>query len=107
MSQIQPGLEQELERMLDVESFPPPEEFSRRALISDRSLHERAERDPEGFWAEQAEALLDWSQPWERVLNDDDPPFYKWFEGGRLNVSENCLDRHVGAGNGDRVAYHW
>ena len=93
--------------MLDIESFPPPEEFARRALVSDRSLHERADGDPEAFWAEQAEALLDWAQPWERVLNDENPPFYKWFEGGRLNVSANCLDRHVHAGNGDRVAFHW
>jgi acetyl-CoA synthetase len=101
------GLEQELERMLDIEAFPPPEAFARQALVDDRSMHEEAERDPEAFWAAQAEALLDWSQPWERVLDDDDPPFFKWFEGGKLNVSANCLDRHVEAGNGDRVAFHW
>ena len=54
----------------------------------------------------QAEQL-DWFKPWERVLDDDDPPFYKWFTGGTLNVSYNCLDRHVIAGRGDRVAFHW
>jgi acetyl-CoA synthetase len=99
-------LEQELERMLDIQRFPPPEEFAASALIADRSMHERAERDPEAFWAEQAQAL-DWQQPWERVLDWDDPPFAKWFTGGRLNVSANCLDRHVDAGLGERVAFHW
>ncbi len=92
--------------MLDIQRFPPPEEFAASALIADRSMHERAERDPEAFWAEQAQAL-DWQQPWERVLDWDDPPFAKWFTGGRLNVSANCLDRHVDAGLGERVAFHW
>jgi acetyl-CoA synthetase len=107
MADTQTGeLEQELERMLDIESFAPPEAFAARASVSDGSLHEEAERDPEAFWARQAEALQ-WSQPWERVLDWDDPPFAKWFTGGKLNVSENCLDRHVDAGHGDRVAFHW
>ncbi len=65
-----------------------------------------AERDPEGFWAEQA-GRLDWATPWERVLNWDDPPFAKWFEGGRLNAAYNCVDRHVEAGRGDKVAFHF
>jgi len=92
--------------MLDTERFDPPEDFAQKALVSDLSLHERAEADPEGFWAEQAGAL-EWAQPWDSVLDDADPPFYKWFQGGRLNVSHNCLDRHVEAGIGDRVAFHW
>jgi acetyl-CoA synthetase len=107
MADTETRLEQELERMLDIESFPPPDGFAAKALVSDDSLREAAEGDPEAFWAEQAEALLDWAQPWERVLNWDDPPFAKWFEGGKLNVSANCLDRHVEAGGGDRIAYHW
>ena len=86
-------------------SFPPPEEFKAQALVTDRSLHEQAERDLEGFWAEQAERLH-WMKPWERVL-DWELPFAKWFVGGQLNVSDNCLDRHVEAGGGDKVAYHW
>jgi acetyl-CoA synthetase len=86
-------------------TFPPPDEFKAEALVTDRSLHEQAEQDLEGFWAEQAERLH-WMKPWERVL-DWDLPFAKWFVGGQLNVSDNCLDRHVEAGGGDKVAYHW
>jgi acetyl-CoA synthetase len=100
-------LEGDLEALLSVERFSPPEEFRRQALIKDWSQHERAERDLEGFWAELADQLLHWDAPFERTLNDSNPPFYKWFEGGTLNVSYNCLDRHVEAGQGDRVAFHW
>jgi propionyl-CoA synthetase len=66
-------------------------------------VYARSLRDPEGFWAEAAEAL-DWDQKWDRVLDDSRPPFYHWFSGGRLNTCYNALDRHVAAGNGDRVA---
>ena len=66
----------------------------------------RADADPEGFWAEQAEALH-WFEKWDQVLDWSNPPFAKWFVGGKLNVSYNCLDRHVEAGLGDRVAFHW
>ncbi|HEY4728469.1 MAG TPA: acetate--CoA ligase [Actinomycetes bacterium] len=86
-------------------TFPPPDEFKADALVTDRSLYEQAEQDLEGFWADQAERLH-WVKPWDRVL-EWDPPFAKWFVGGQLNVSDNCLDRHVEAGGGDKVAYHW
>jgi acetyl-CoA synthetase len=99
-------LERELGELLDQEWFEPPEDFVSQALITDESEHEAAERDPEGWWAKQAEALH-WFQPWDRVLNDEDKPFFKWFEGGKINASYNCLDRHVEAGRGDRVAFHW
>src|SRR3954452_5625418 len=99
-------LEKELESLLEVESFPPPDSFREQASISDDSIFAEAERDPEAFWAKQAEALH-WDEPWEKVLDWSDPPFAKWFEGGKLNVSYNCVDRHVEAGNGDRVAFHW
>ena len=69
------------------------------------SLHEQAEQDLEGFWAEQAERLR-WMKPWDQVLGGS-LPFAKWFVGGQLNVSDNCLDRHVDEGGGDKVAYHW
>ena len=85
--------------------FEPPAGFVERAIVADHSLYERAASDPEGFWAEQAEAL-EWSRPWDRVM-DWTPPFVKWFEGGTLNASVNCLDRHVASGGGDKVAYHW
>ncbi len=100
------SLEQKLDEMLEIERFDAPAAFRQQALLSDPAIYEEAERDPQGWWARQAESLH-WFEPWQRVLNDDDPPFYKWFEGGRLNASYNCVDRHVEAGNGDRVAYHW
>ncbi len=75
------------------------------AVVADSSLYERAGADPEGFWADQA-AALHWFEPWHTVL-EWDLPFAKWFVGGTLNVSFNCLDRHVDAGLGDRVAYHF
>ncbi len=99
-------LDQELARLLEVESFPPPQQFREHALLNDPAVYEEAARDPEGWWASQAQEL-DWSQPFSRVLDDDDPPFYKWFTGGTLNASHNCLDRHVAAGLGERVALHW
>src|SRR4051794_36492117 len=99
-------LEQALEDMLDVESFDPPDEFRQQANVSDASIYESADADFEGFWAEQARAL-DWATEPTQVLDWSDPPFAKWFADGKLNVSHNCVDRHVEAGNGDRVAFHW
>jgi acetyl-CoA synthetase len=101
-----PELERRIAELLDQETFDPPPAFAERALLSDPSIYERAARDPEGWWAEQAEAL-DWSERWHTVLDESEAPFYRWFEGGRLNASHNCLDRHVEAGRGDRVAFHW
>src|ERR1700684_407474 len=99
-------LDSELAELLDVERFEPPAGFRERALLSDPAVYEEAARDPQAWWAKQAEEL-DWFEPWERVLDDPDPPFYKGFVGGSLNVSHNCLDRHVAAGRGERVALHW
>jgi acetyl-CoA synthetase len=100
------ALDDELAALLDVETFEPPDEFRDRALLSDAAIYEQAAADPQAWWEAQA-GELDWFQKWTRVLDDDDPPFYKWFTGGTLNVSYNCLDRHVIAGRGGRVAYHW
>jgi acetyl-CoA synthetase len=91
---------------LEERRFPPSEEFKRDALVVDPWMYDDAERDWEGFWARQAADLLDWSEDWHTIL-DWDLPFAKWFVGGKLNVSYNCVDRHVEAGNGDRVAFHW
>ena len=85
--------------------FTPPAAFVERALVADRSIYDRAEADVEGFWAEQAERLT-WFKGWDTVMNWT-PPTVKWFEGGTLNASYNCLDRHVEAGGGDKVAYYW
>src|SRR5947208_1094191 len=81
--------------------FEPPEGFRAQAVVSDPSIYERAAADPEGFWAEQA-GRLHWSKPWDRVM-DWDPPWVKWFVGGKLNAAYNCLDRHVESGGGDKV----
>jgi acetyl-CoA synthetase len=100
------GLDDELAALLDVETFEPPAEFREQALLNDPDVYAQAAEDPQAWWTAQAEQL-DWFQKWTRVLDDDDPPFYKWFTGGTLNVSYNCLDRHVIAGRGERVAFHW
>src|SRR3954467_4473306 len=102
----QSTLEQDLASLLEVETFDPPKEFTEHALVSDDSIYEEADADYTGFWEKQAETL-DWSKKWDKVIDDSDPPFYKWFVGGELNVCHNCVDRHVEAGNGDRVAYYW
>ncbi|MBV8951325.1 MAG: acetyl-coenzyme A synthetase, partial [Actinobacteria bacterium] len=87
-------------------TFQPPEPFKQQALVVDADIYDEAGRDAEGFWARQAADLLDWSNEWHTIL-EWDLPFAKWFIGGTLNVAHNCLDRHVAAGRGDRVAYHW
>ena len=99
-------LEQVLEDLQQVERFEPPAEFRAQARVRDPDEYEAAERDLEGYWAAQGRQLH-WDQPFTTVLDDSDPPFFKWFTDGTLNVSYNCLDRHVEAGIGDRVAYHW
>ncbi len=99
-------LESKLEGMLDIERFDPPREFAEKALLSDQSVYETAEKDWQGWWTEQAKQLHWFKEPTE-ILDDSNPPFYKWFSDGQLNASYNCLDRHVEAGNGDRVAIHW
>ncbi len=100
------NLETKLTELLEVERFDPPEGFAADARISDRSVHDEAAADPIAWWAQQAQRL-DWFTPPQRTLDDEDPPFFKWFTGGTLNASHNCLDRHVAAGLGDRVAFHW
>ena len=87
-------------------TFPPSDHFQANALIADRSLYEEAEADRLAFWARQARELVTWFDDFETVL-EWDLPFAKWFVGGKLNVSYNCLDRHVEAGRGDKIAFHW
>jgi acetyl-CoA synthetase len=101
------SLEQDLSALLEVERFEPPEEFRKSALLSDPAVYEEAAADPEAWWMRQATELLDWIEEPSQGLDDSNPPFYEWFADGKLNASANCLDRHVEAGLGDRVAYHW
>jgi acetyl-CoA synthetase len=99
-------IEQEIQELLDQETFEPPAEFVERALISDESVYEAAAEDPVAWWETQADAL-DWFERWDTGLDESDAPFYRWFTGGTLNASYNCLDRHVENGKGDKVAIHW
>ena len=84
--------------------FEPPAALAASANVT-AEAYERASADRLGFWAEQA-GRLEWAKPWDEVL-DWKPPFAQWFVGGELNVAVNCVDRHVAAGNGERVAIHW
>ncbi|MEM7263632.1 MAG: acetate--CoA ligase [Planctomycetota bacterium] len=85
-------------------SFPPSDDFVAQANAK-AEAYTRADRDRLGFWAEEADKL-EWRRPWDTVLDDSNAPFYQWFVGGRLNVTESCLDRHLDA-RGDKVAFHW
>ena len=86
-------------------AYPPPPEFVHNANAT-AELYREAEEDRLAFWAKQANRLT-WETPFTEVLDWSDAPFAKWFVGGKLNVAYNCVDRHVEAGNGDRVAIHW
>jgi acetyl-CoA synthetase len=89
-------------------TFAPPAGFAANALLSDRRLHDGAYADPVAFWAAQARELIDWSTPFsDAAILDWQLPFAKWFHDGTTNVSVNCLDRHVAAGKGDRVAFYF
>ena len=90
---------------LEGRRFPAPEQLAAQANVGP-DVYERAAADRLGFWAEQA-TRLDWAEPWTEVLDWSNPPFAKWFVGGKLNVAYNCVDRHVEDGHGDQVAYLW
>ncbi len=85
--------------------FPPPDEFRRAALVSSPEIYDEPARDPEGYWAKQA-GELDWIRKWDTVL-DWKPPHAQWFLGGKLNVSVNCLDRHLKGPRRDARAIIW
>jgi acetyl-CoA synthetase len=86
--------------------FPPSEAFKRDTLVAGTFLYDAANEDYQGFWAQQAAELVSWDTDWDTIC-EWDLPYAKWFVGGKLNVSYNCLDRHVEAGQGDKVAIHW
>lgn len=87
-------------------SFPPDPAFTEKANGT-ADLYAAAEADPEGFWADQARRYLTWSKPFSQVLDWSNAPFATWFADGELNAAYNCVDRHVEAGRGDKVALHW
>ncbi len=102
----QEEVDRRIDELSERGSFPPPSDFTPKQSIDVDALYEHADRDFADFWAEQARELA-WISPFEEVLDDSKAPFYRWFSDGTLNASYNCVDRHVEAGNGDRVAFHW
>ncbi len=106
MPEDRPPTAPEIETLLaENRVYPPPPEFTARANVRDEAIYEEAAADPERFWEKQAETL-EWSRRWDQVL-DWKPPYARWFVGGRLNASVNCLDRHLAAGRGNRIAFRW
>ncbi|MGQ9602505.1 MAG: AMP-binding protein, partial [Candidatus Bipolaricaulia bacterium] len=96
----------EIEALLVEERvFDPPLEFVQRANVKDPEVYEEARRDPEGFWASFAREL-EWFKPWKKVL-EWNPPYAKWFVGGKINVSYNCLDRHIKGPRKNKAALIW
>jgi acetyl-CoA synthetase len=85
--------------------FPPPAAFSKSATVADPAIYEKANADPVAFWSQEAKRL-EWFTPWRTAL-EWRPPHVRWFVGGTLNVTVNCLDRHIRAGIGNRAAFIW
>jgi len=102
MSTSQPEIEALFSEVREVAPSPG---FTAQANAT-ADLYERAERDPEAFWAAEAAARISWSRPWDTVL-EWELPYARWFVGGQLNVAYNCVDRHVERGIGSKVAYYW
>ena len=86
--------------------FPPSDDFVAQANAR-LALYDEAAEDPVAFWENQARTLVNWDSDWTQVLDWSNRPFAKWFVGGALNISYNCVDRHVEAGHGDQVALYW
>ncbi len=89
-----------------VEKFPPGKEFAEKAWVNDEKVYEEAAMDYLAFWERAAEELH-WFRRWERVLDDSEAPFYKWFVGGEINITYNCLDRHVNSWRKNKAAIIW
>ncbi len=103
--------QQKLETILDEgRRFPPPEDFSRKSYIRSHQeyfeLYKKSVENPEAFWSDMAKELH-WFKKWERVLNSDNAPFYKWFENGKTNITYNCLDRHLNSSLRNKAALIW
>ena len=88
----------------ETREFPPAESFRKQANINDPAIYDKARKDRLAFWAGWAEQL-DWNKKWDKVL-EWNPPHAKWFVGGTINVSANCLDRHLQK-RGDKIALIW
>ncbi|MGB3700298.1 MAG: acetyl-coenzyme A synthetase N-terminal domain-containing protein, partial [Anaerolineales bacterium] len=92
---------------LEGDVYHPSEEIVSKAYIQDyEAMYQRSIEDPQGFWADQAEEL-DWYDKWEQVLDESNPPFFKWFVGGKTNIIQNALDRHVKTSRKNKLALIW
>ncbi|MFP3915540.1 MAG: acetate--CoA ligase, partial [Actinomycetota bacterium] len=97
---------QAIENLLSEDrTFPPSSDFTAQANAKP-GIHDEAASDPEAYWLEQARSRITWYTEPTQGLDDSNPPFFKWFADGELNIAYNCLDRHL-ADHGDQVAYHW
>ncbi len=97
-----------IDSLLKVEEvYEPPEEIKEKAWVKDESIYEKAEKDYISFWDEIAKTEVEWFEPYDKVLDDSNPPFYKWFIGGKINITYNCLDRHVKSWRKNKVAIIW
>ena len=96
-------LEAELERLLGQERFAVPEAFAAAARVTGSELHDAPGADAPAWWLKVTKETLDWAEEPTRALDDSNKPFYEWFADGKLNVTHNCLDRHVIAGHGERA----
>ncbi len=98
---------QAIENLLQEDrTFPPSAEFTAQANAQP-GIHEEAAADPVAYWVKQAFDRVTWFNEPTVMLDDSNPPFFKWFTDGELNITYNCLDRHIEAGRGDKVAYYW
>ena len=97
-----------IESLLKVEEvYEPPKEFREKAWVKDETIYEKAEKDWIGFWDEIAKTEIEWFEPYNKVLDDSNAPFYKWFIGGKINITHNCLDRHVRTWRKNKAAIIW
>ncbi len=101
-----PPLDEVLDELSRTDRFEPPAGFASQAQIRDPAVYDEAADGPV-WWAGQARQRLVWDTPFAAVLDDSNPPFFTWVADGQINASYNCLDRHVLAGRGDRIAFHW
>ena len=100
--------EKTIESLLKVEEiYEPPKNFREKAWVKDESVYEKAEKDWIAFWDEIAKTEIEWFEPYEKVLDDSNAPFYKWFVGGKINITYNCLDRHVKTWRKNKAAIIW
>ena len=91
--------------LIEGRTFKPSPDFAKKAIVRDRSLYEEAAKDPVAYWEREAKEL-DWFEPWNKTINWE-PPHVRWFEGGKINIAHNCLDRHLDGPRRNKAALIW